>query len=162
MHVARLVAPRASRVGGRLPWERALVAAALALSGVLPEGPAWLLALSAVILLGVPHEALNAEIARPHLRPRCGRAWFAVFAAPYLALAADPVRAPRVWNGRTAILRSLPITVLTLLIGAALWPLYAGPAPERLLALTLQGVAALTLPQMLLDGLAGRAERSRG
>ena len=307
MHIARpaLAAPRASRIGEQLPWKRALVAAALALSGALPEGPAWLLALLAVILLGVPHGALDGEIARPHLRPRFGRTWFIVFAAPYLALAASvllawqvaplptlaaflacsawhfgaedagpgggaaeiavrgglpiaapvlwqpeatarflgvvagvpmaqppgwlllaswawlalavawaascllrrpgrgralvepgllaalfaalppltafaiyfvclhaprhmaalashPVRAPRVRDRRAAVLRSLPITGLTLLIGAALWPLYAGPAPERLLALTLQGLAALTLPHLLLDGLAGRMERARG
>lgn len=304
MHVARsaLAAPRASRSGERLPWGRALVAAALALSGTLPEGPAWLLALSGVILLGVPHGALDGEIARPYLRLRFGRTWFVVFAAPYLALAAlvllawsaapvptlaaflacsawhfgaedagpgggweavvrgglpiaapvllrpeatarvlgvvagvpmaqppgwlllaswawlalalawtvsvllrhhgralvepglltslfaalppltafaiyfvcvhaprhmaalaaHPVRAPRVWDRRTAVLRSLPVTALTLLIGAALWPFYAGPAPERLLALTLQGLAALTLPHLLLDALAQRAERRRG
>ena len=311
MHIARpaLAAPRASRIGEQLPWKRALVAAALALSGALPEGPAWLLALLAVILLGVPHGALDGEIARPHLRPRLGRAWFIVFAAPYLALAtlvllawqvaplptlaaflacsawhfgaedagpdggavemsvrgglpiaapvlwqpeatarflgvvagvpmaqppgwlllaawawlalttawaaslllrhpgsalrgrgralvepgllaalfaalpplsafaiyfvclhaprhvaalaANPARAPRVRDGRTAALRSLPITTLTLLIGAALWPLYAGPAPEQLLALTLQGLAALDLPHLLLDVLAGRLERAR-
>ena len=74
----------APHLAGRLPLGRTLAAAALALSGTLPEGPAWLLALLAVILLGVPH----GEIARPYLRPRFGRAWFLVFAAPYLALAA--------------------------------------------------------------------------
>lgn len=319
MHVVRtaLAAPRASHVGERLPRGRVLIAVALALSGALPEGPAWLLALLAVILLGVPHGALDGEIARPHLWPRFGRTWFVVFAAPYLALAtlvllawrvaplptlaaflacsawhfgaqeagpgggaveaavrgglpiaapvlwqpeatarflgvvagvpmaqppgwlllaawawlalavawaasrllrrlgcasrgpgcalrgrgralvepgllaalfaalppltafaiyfvclhaprhmaalaAHPVRAPRVQDHRAAVLRSLPITGLTLLIGAALWPLYAGPAPERLLALTLQGLAALTVPHLLLDGFAGRAERAWG
>ncbi len=305
MHVARpvLAAPRASHPAGWLPWGRVLVAAALALTGTLPEGPAWLLALLAVILLGVPHGALDGEIARPLLRPRFGRAWFMVFAAPYLALsalvllawhvaplptlaaflacsalhfgaedegpgagaaaiavrgglpiaapvllqpeatarflgvvagtpmaqppewlllaswgwlalavawgaslllrrrgralvepgllaalfaalpplsafaiyfvclhaprhvaalAAHPVRAPRVHDRRSAVLRSLPVTALTLLIGAALWPFYAGPAPERLLALTLQGLAALTLPHLLLDALAERAEAARG
>ena len=49
------------------------------------------------------------------------------------------------------MLLALPVTGLTLLIGAALWPLYAGALPQRLLCLTLQGLAALTLPHMLLD-----------
>lgn len=309
MHVARpvLAAPHSSHPARRLPWGRVLVAAALALTGALPEGPAWLLALLAVILLGVPHGALDGEVARPLLRPRLGRAWFIVFAAPYLALsalvllawhvaplptlaaflacsalhfgaedagpdgaavevavrgglpiaapvllqseatarflgvvagvpmahlpgwlvvaswawlalaiawgaslllrrrgrapmgalvepgllaalfaalpplsafaiyfvclhaprhvaalAAHPIRAPRVHDSRSAVLRSLPVTALTLLIGAALWPFYAGPAPERLLALTLQGLAALTLPHLLLNALAERAEAARG
>jgi len=67
------------------------------------------------------------------------------------ALIHDPHRAPRVSDGRSAILLALPITALTLLIGAALWPLYSGALPERLLCLTIQGLAALTLPHMLLD-----------
>ena len=302
MHVASppLVAPRAPHIAWRLPWARALVAAAIALTGTLPEGQAWMLALLAVILLGVPHGALDGEIARPLLRPRFGRGWFVVFSLPYLALAAlvllawraaplptlaaflacsawhfgtedtepsggaaeiimrgglpiatpvllrpeatarflsvvagvpmthvpdwlllaswawlalaavwaaslllrrcgqtliepgmlatlfaalppltaftvyfvcihaprhmalltaDPVRAPRVHDLRGAVMHSLPITALTLLIGAVLWPFYAGPAPERLLALTLQGLAALTLPHLLLNALAGHMER---
>lgn len=277
---------------------RLLVAAALALSAMLPDGLPWMLALAAVIVLGVPHGALDGEIARPLLRPRFGSGWFVVFAAPYLALAGavllawhvapaatlagflagsawhfgaedaapghaaeaavrgglpiaapvlmhpaatahvlgvvsgssmtepppwlhlaslawlalavlwagrmavrrrwhllaepgllaavfaalppltafaiyfvcvhaprhmmglvrHPARAPRVQDLSAAVLRSLPITGLTLLIGAGLWPFYAGDAPERLLALTLQGLAALTLPHMLLDFAAGRVE----
>lgn len=279
---------------------RLLVAAALVLSATLSGGLPWLLALATVVVLGVPHGALDGEIARPLLRPRFGRSWFLVFAAPYLALASavllawhvapiatlaaflagsawhfgtedsepghaveasvrgglpialpvllhpaatahvlgvasgtliteppvwlhlaslawlasavlwagclvlrrrwrvlaepgllavmfaalppltafaiyfvclhaprhmmglahHPVRAPRVRDLSTAALRSLPITGLTLLIGAGLWPFYAGDAPERLLALTLQGLAALTLPHMLLDFAAGRMEAS--
>jgi len=50
-----------------------------------------------------------------------------------------------------AILLALPITGLTLLIGAALWPFYTGARPQRLLCLTLQGLAAPTLPHLLLD-----------
>ena len=45
-------------------------------------------ALLAIIVLGVPHGALDGEIARPYLRARYGRLWFGVFAAPYLGLAA--------------------------------------------------------------------------
>jgi len=50
-----------------------------------------------------------------------------------------------------AIVLALPLTGLTLLIGAALWPFYTGALLHRLLCLTLQGLAALTLPHMLLD-----------
>ena len=290
-------APAQLRPGAFLS-AKLLVAVALALSATLPGGLPWLLALAAVIVLGVPHGALDGEIARPLLRPRFGRSWFLVFAAPYLALASavllawhvapaatlaaflagsawhfgaedaapghaaeaavrgglpvalpvllhpaatahvlgivsgtlmtepplwlhlaslawlasavlwaghlvlhqrwrvlaepgllailfvtlppltafalyfvcvhaprhmmglahHPARAPRVRNLSTAVLRSLPITGLTLLIGAGLWPFYAGDAPGRLLSLTLQGLAALTLPHMLLDFAVGRME----
>ena len=273
-------------------------AALLAATALLPQSLAWLVALTAVILLGVPHGALDGEVARPLLRPRFGWAWFAVFALPYLslsaavllawravpeatlaaflaasvlhfgaedagpgrflealargglpialpvllhpaavahifavvtlapmpvvppwlyvgalawalllpaalmvmlleerrcalaelallalcftllppltafalyfvalhaprhmaALAAHPRRAPRVRSLRAAVRRSLPVTALTLLLGAALWPLFPGPAPERLLALTLQGLAALTLPHLLLEWLVSRGD----
>ena len=272
------------------------VSALLAATALLPQPLAWSAALSAVILFGVPHGALDGEVARPMLRPRFGRAWFAVFALPYLSLsaavllawraapeatlaaflavsvlhfgaedagpgrplealargglpialpvllhptavaeifgavtlapmpvvpswlragalawavllpfacaamlvagrrraaaemaalglfsaalpplaafalyfvalhaprhmaglAAHPRRAPRVRSMGEAARRSLPVTALTLLIGAALWPLFPGPAPERLLTLTLQGLAALTLPHLLLEWAAGR------
>ncbi len=273
--------------------------AALSLSAALPTGAQWLCALAVIIVLGVPHGALDGEVARPVLRPRFGRAWFLVFSLPYLALSAlvllawrlvpgltllafltasvwhfgtedaeagdglgvivrgglpiampvlihpgataavfatvaaaplpqlpewlwaaasawlalavvwvgramlrrqarllavpgmlaglfaalppltafaiyfvgvhapahvaalirNPARAPRVHDHRSAALLALPITALTLLIGAALWPLYGGAAPDRLLALTIQGLAALTLPHMLLDADLARRER---
>ena len=77
------------------------------------------------------------------------------------ALAGDPARAPRVTTMRMAVLRSLPVTAVTLVLGGMLWRFHPGPAPERLLALTLQGLAALTLPHLLLDRLAVHAERQR-
>ena len=260
---------------------------------MLPPAAATTVALLVVIILGVPHGALDGEVARPWMQPRFGRAWFAVFALPYLSLSvlvllawrlapmhtlaaflavsvwhfghedagpghmlealargglpvalpvllhpaataavfgtaalvplaapppwladaallwiplvvvatarllrerqwavltemaglataawalpplasfalyfvgchaprhmaslvADPARAPRVSTMRSAVLRSLPVTGLTLAIGAALWQLYPGAAPNRLLALTLQGLAALTLPHLTLDWL---------
>lgn len=70
------------------------------------------------------------------------------------ALIRNPLRAPRVRDARSAIALAAPITALTLLIGAGLWPLYAGAPADRLLSLTLQGLAALTLPHMLLDAWA--------
>ncbi len=272
------------------PIPRALlVAVPLVLTGALPSGAATVAALAAVILLGVPHGALDGEIARTAMRPRWGRWWFPAFALPYLTLSAavllawrlwplptlagflalsvlhfgaedaphgtwaerlvrgglpiapavllqpsataalfgavadvplagppgwlacgawlwliaaavwlwrdrpgtaallqpglviagyavlppitafalyficihapahvagviaDMGRAPRVRSNRDANRLALPLTGLTLLLGTALWFSYAGPAPDRLLELTIQGLAALTLPHMLLD-----------
>ncbi|WP_246686158.1 Brp/Blh family beta-carotene 15,15'-dioxygenase [Methylobacterium sp. WL8] len=66
----------------------ALVALGLVASAFLPREASWLAALSVVIVLGVPHGALDGAIAAPLLRPRYGRAWFGVFAIPYLGLSA--------------------------------------------------------------------------
>jgi len=280
-------------------WPVLLAGSALALSTVLPPSTQYVCALLAILALGVPHGALDGEVARAVLRPRFGWSWFLVFALPYLGLSAlvllawhlapvptlmaflavsvwhfgtedaepgnhleavvrgglpiavpmlihpaattavfataagahlpqppewlwaaslawlalaivwgshaalyrrmralavpgllvgmfaalppltafaiyfvavhapahtealirNPARAPRVRDGRSAILLALPITALTLLIGVALWPFYGGTVPDRLLALTLQGLAALTLPHMLLDAWLTRRER---
>lgn len=90
----RAVHERASRlrlgpVGVNLaPVAGALVVLGLVASAALPRDASWLVALGAVIVLGVPHGALDGAIAAPLLRPRYGRLWFGVFAAPYLGLAA--------------------------------------------------------------------------
>lgn len=291
-------APFRSGVEGRLPssWLAAL-AAGLVAGTLLPSGPAAIVTLAVIIVLGVPHGALDAEVARPALRSRFGQMWFLVFAVPYLGLSAlvlaawvlaplltlaaflavsafhfgeedagpglslemllrgglpiavpvllqpaatatllgtvalrpmagppawlldlslgwagiavvgcavllarrrwavlaevavlfvafaalspltafafyfigfhaprhmaglvaDPVRAPRVGTVRAAAVHAVPVTLLTILLGAALWPLYPGSGPDRLLALTLQGLAALTLPHLLLHRLPLRA-----
>ena len=278
----------------------------IAATAVGPQTAQWA-ALACIILLGVPHGALDGEIARPYLKPRYGRAWFAVFALPYLGLAALvllawhlaplitlavfllasvhhfgtedvqagasrgqgavplaaasrgglavalPVllhptatarflgvvaqtgmphipgwllapcllwcplmlcwatlaarrrqwrdladaglvaalfaclaplqafaayfvclhgprhiaavirqgRAPRVATLPAAILRAAPVTALTFLIGAALWGAYQGPPADRLLTLTIQGLAALTLPHLLLELASEHADASR-
>ena len=77
--------------------------------------------------------------------------YFACYHAPLhiYALLADR-KAPRLLSVGTAAWYALPVTLLTLLIGALLWPFYPGAPPDRLLALTIQGLAALTLPHMLL------------
>ena len=263
----------------------------LALTALLPPEARTFAALAAILLLGVPHGALDGELARSALRPRFGSGWFAVFSAPYLLLSAlvllcwhvaplvtlaaflaasvwhfgteetgsseplaviaagglpialavlihpqataavfaavartpmprppawlwasaalwllpaawrtirlsqsgradllivpalltglfvllppltafaiyfvcvhapahtlslihDRRLAPRVRDRGRAVVLAAPVTVLTLLLGAALWPLYPGPADTRLLCLTIQGLAALTLPHMLFE-----------
>ena len=262
----------------------------LAAANLLPSGQRTLVTLVAIIVLGVPHGALDGELARVALRPRFGSAWFGVFALPYLSLSAlvllawhvlpvltlaaflaasvwhfgteetgstdpvsviaaggapialavlahptataaifatasgtimtappgwlwlasvlwlvpaswrmarliwtgdaglplvtllaataivlppltsfaiyfvcvhapahvrslirDPGHGHRIWDNAAAMQLALPLTVLTLLLGAALWPLYSGAPTDRLLCVTIQGLAALTLPHMLFE-----------
>jgi Brp/Blh family beta-carotene 15,15'-monooxygenase len=66
-------------------------------------------------------------------------------------------QAPRIRDGRSAALLSVPVTGLTLLIGVALWPFYNGAADDRLLCVTIQSLAALTLPHMLFETWLDRA-----
>ncbi len=68
-----------------------------------------------------------------------------------LALIRDPGHGARIVDATSAIRLAVPVTVLTLLLGAALWPFYPGVAADRLLCLTIQGLAALTLPHLLLE-----------
>lgn len=75
------------------------------------------------------------------------------------ALIRHPTRAPRVRNAAAAWRRALPTTVLTVLIGAALWPLGTGEPAVRLVGVTLRLLAALTLPHMLLDAWLDRVEQ---
>ena len=144
----------------------------------LPQPPGWLLDASLVWLAAaavwVGHAALRRQgcrlvvpallagmfIALPPLTAFA--IYFVCVHAPAhtTALIRNPCRAPRVRDGRSAILLALPITGLTLLIGGALWPLYAGVLPQRLLCLTLQVLAALTFPHMLLDAWLTRRERA--
>lgn len=65
-----------------------LMGLGLVASAFLPRETSWLVALAAVIVLGVPHGALDGAVAAPLLRPRYGRVWFGVFAIPYLGLSA--------------------------------------------------------------------------
>jgi len=144
----------------------------------LPQPPGWLLDASLVWLAAaavwVGHAALRRQ-GRPLVVPALLAGMFialpplTAFAIYFVcvhapahttALIRNPRRAPRVRDGRSATLLALPITGLTLLIGAALWPLYAGALPQRLLCLTLQVLAALTFPHMLLDAWLTRRERA--
>ena len=84
-------------------------------------------------------------------------AYFVCLHAPrHVASLISDGRALRVRSTRDAVFRAAPITALTFLIGAALWPLFPGAPVDRLLTLTLQGLSALTLPHMLLDVLASQ------
>ena len=65
-------------------------------------------------------------------------------------------RAARVRSAKDAIVYSAPLTALTFLIGAALWPHFPGAPVDRLLTLTIQGLSALTLPHMLLGMVAAQ------
>ena len=76
------------------------------------------------------------------------------------ALIRDHPTAPRIRDAGSAVLLSLPVSGMTLLIGTALWPLYHGPTDQRLLCLTIQGLAALTLPHMLFETWLSRRVRT--
>lgn len=87
--------------------------------------------------------------------------YFVVVHAPAhtAALIQHPTRVPRVRDGASAWWRALPTTLLTVLIGAALWPVHRGDPAVRLVGLTLQLLAALTLPHMLLEAGLTRMDR---
>ena len=284
--------------GGRavpsLPLPLLLALPVLAVSAVLPWQAGWVCAVAVIVVLGVPHGALDVEIGRNLLRGRIGGWWFPVFAGPYLllvgsvllawrsapeatlaaflaasvwhfgtedtggggwpalfrgglpvavpvllhpeatagvfsaasglafrhppawltaasilwlvsafpiilrsrprdlvlpgmlcaafaalppitafalyfvavhapahtaALIRHPSRAPRVRDEASAWRLAAPTTVLTVAIGAALWPAYTGEAPVRLLCLALQLLAAFTLPHMILDAWLERQDQ---
>jgi len=288
------VIPR-GRTAPTLPFSLLLALPVLATSAVVPWQAGWIAAVAVIILLGVPHGALDVEIGRTLLRGRIGLWWFPVFATPYLllvgsvllawrwapeptlaaflaasvwhfgtedtgggggpalfrgglpvavpvllhpeatarvfsavsgldfqqppawltvgaflwlipasvivlrsrprdlllpgvlcaafaalppltafalyfvivhapahtaALIRHPTRAPRVQDAASAWRLAMPTTALTIMIGAALWPFYSGDVPVRLLCLTLQLLAAFTLPHMILDAWLERQERS--
>ncbi len=76
--------------------------------------------------------------------------------AHVLSLVRDQGHGIRIRDNAAAMRLALPVTVLTLLLGMALWPFYSGAPPDRLLCLTIQGLAALTLPHMLFEGWISR------
>lgn len=73
---------------------------------------------------------------------------------PIIAACAYPAMA----TGQGLVL--LPTgAAVTVVIGAALWPLYPGSIPMRFLSLTIQLLAALTLPPMLFEFWSRRRDR---
>ena len=69
---------------------------AFAATALLPWQVGWTCAVGVIVVLGVPHGALDVEIGRTLFRPRFSRAWFPIFALPYLALVALVLTAWRV------------------------------------------------------------------
>lgn len=118
----------------------ALVACGLIASALLPREASWLAALAAVIVLGVPHGALDGAVAAPLLRPRYGRLWFGVFALPYLGLSA-------------LVLLAWQVTPLPTLAGfLALSVLHFGEedaGPGRPVEAFLRGGLPIALPALL-------------
>ncbi len=86
--------------------------------------------------------------------------FIAVHAPNHMAALIADKRAARIRDVRSAWWLALPVTGLTVLLGVALWPLYGGPVVPRLLAVTIQGLAALTLPHMLQSAWFDRCSRS--
>jgi len=104
------------------PWPPRLVllaGPALALSALVPPDAQCLGALLAVIVLGVPHGALDGEIARSLLRPRFGWAWFPIFSLPYLVLFALVLVA---WH-------LAPVPTLAAFLAASVWHFGLEDAP---------------------------------
>jgi Brp/Blh family beta-carotene 15,15'-monooxygenase len=119
----------------------ALVALGLTASALLlPREASWLAALAAVIVLGVPHGALDGAVAAPLLRPRYGRLWFGLFALPYLGLSA-------------LVLLAWQVAPLTTLAGfLALSVLHFGEedaGPGRPVEALLRGGLPIALPALL-------------
>ncbi len=156
------------------PEETAHVfASACGLAFHLP--PAWLTAAAALWLIPASLTALRGPM-RDLPRPAALCTAFAVlppmtaFALYFVAVHAPahtaalirhPGRAPRIRDEASAWRLAAPTTILTIAIGAVLWPFYAGNVPVRLLCLTLQLLAALTLPHMILDAWLQRRDRTR-
>lgn len=132
---------RAVLVGAkRLPMAGALVALALVASATLPREASWLAALAAVIVLGVPHGALDGAVAAHLLRPRYGRAWFGVFAVPYLGLSALVLLA---W-------RAAPMTTLVGFLALSILHFGEEDAGQgRPFELLVRGGAPIALPALL-------------
>ncbi len=97
-----------------------MAAPAIALTVLMPQQVGWPVVTALIILLGVPHGALDGEICRAILRPRHGRAWFAVFAVPYMLLFAAVLMA---W-------RDAPLWTLLAFLMASVWHFGAEDAPR--------------------------------
>lgn len=77
-------------------------------------------------------------------------------APAHVAALIDDPRWPRLVSEGSALRHALPLTIATLILGAALFPLHTGTVSERLLTITFQLLAALTLPHMIFDVFIGR------
>ena len=125
--------------GANLPYLLPPVLALLFTASWLDEAARTILVLAVVVLLGVPHGALDGEIARPLLRPRFGALWFLVFALPYLGLAAAVLTA---W-------RAAPMATLAGFLAASVWHFGVEDAGDKPLAAAARGGLAVALPVLL-------------
>ncbi len=125
----------------RLPGPAVLaVGSAIALTATLPPALASILALAFIVVLGVPHGALDGELVRGVLEPRCGRAWFPIFAMPYLLLTGGVLLSWRV----------APLGTLAIFLAASAWHFGAtGTRSERLLDRMARGGLPIALPVLL-------------
>ena len=114
-------------------------------------GTAW--AVLAIVALGVPHGALDVEIGRTLLRPRFPRAWFPLFAGPYLLLVALVLLAWRV----------APETSLAVFLLLSVWHFGLEDAPAGGLEALARGGLPVAVPALaqpdatarLLSAIAG-------
>ena len=83
----------------------------LVASVLLPWQIGWICAVTVIVILGVPHGALDVEIGRNLLRGRLGRWWFPVFAGPYLLLVGSVLLA---WSW-------MPVATLAAFLAASVW-----------------------------------------
>lgn len=74
-----------------------------------------------------------------------------IHAPAHIAALVHDSRWKRLVSLRTALKVALPLTIASLMIGMALWPLYTASPDQRLLEITFQLLAALTLPHMIFD-----------
>ena len=154
-----------------------------AIAGVPMEAPPGWLMISSVLWLLVAAVWAAGQDRRVLALPAVLCAAFAVlppltaFAAYFIgvhapahtaALIRKRTRAPRVRDLAAAWRLAVPTTLLTIGIGAALWPFATGVGEVRLVNLTFQMLAAFTVPHVLLetwldrrDQPAARATRRR-
>ncbi len=133
----RAASIRTALPAGTVPFLLALPA--LAASAILPWQTGWLFAVLAIVILGVPHGALDVEIGRTLLRRRVGRAWFPVFAIPYLALVAAVMLA---W-------RMAPELTLAAFLAASVWHFGSEDAGTGGLPALARGGLPVALPVLL-------------
>lgn len=152
--------------------------AVLAATSGLPllQPPAWLVAaslfwliLAGVVALRLPPRRLMTPLlsvaAFALLPPLTAFGLYFVFVhapAHVTALIRHPSRAPRVRDPRSAWVLAIPVTALTIGFGAALWPFHAGPGAVRLVGVTLQLLAAFTVPHVLFEAWLDRRDRRPG
>jgi len=120
-------------------WVLPSLGVLLAVASLLPPALGQVTVLAIVIAFGVPHGALDGEIARPLLRPVLGFAWFGVFALPYLGLSAFVLLA---WHWA-------PVITLAAFLGFSVLHFGIEDAGLDPLAIVVRGGLPIALPVLL-------------